>query len=170
MNTMGPYHFTVTERQVVSAMQRQMLSRLLNGVTRWMLILIAVLMALLIAFDLYLAGTLSGTTIAFVIAAPIALGIIHFWMAPMLGRRQYRQSAALRAESTIAWDEEAVTFSAERGHARLPFAEFHGFASTNEMLLLYQTEMFFNIVPMAALGDAAGDLVAKLEEAGVKRV
>lgn len=150
-------------------MQRLMLSRVLVGPARWMLVLIALLMTVLIVLDIAMTGTLSGAAIAFVIAVPVALGIVYFWMAPMMGRRQYRQSAALRAESTIAWDDEAVMFSGERGHARLPFAEFHRFAVSGDMLMLYQTEMYFNLLPLDALGDAATDLIAKLEAAGVKR-
>lgn len=166
----GPFSFTVREEQVVKAMQRLMLTRMWTGPARWMLILIAVLLALLIVLDFVTKGGLSGSALAFIVAVPVALAIVYFVLAPMMGRRQYRQSAALRAENTIAWDEEAVIFSGERGHARLPFAEFHRFAISGGMLMLYQTEMYFNLVPLDAMGDAGGDLVARLESAGVKRV
>ncbi len=35
--------------------------------------------------------------------------------------------------------------------------------------MLYQTEMMFNPVPKSAMGEAADRLIARLEEAGVKR-
>ncbi|WP_144098039.1 YcxB family protein [Croceicoccus sediminis] len=170
METMGPFSFTVREEQVVAAMKRLMLARAWKGPIRWILILIAALLALLVVLDFLMTGEVSKQALAFMVAVPVALAIVYFWIAPMMGRRQYRQSAALRAESTIAWDDEAVMFSGERGYARLPLAEFHRFAVSPDMLMLYQTEMYFNLVPLTALGDAAGDLVAKLEAAGVKRV
>lgn len=170
MASHGPFTYSVEEPQVVRAMQRLMRGRLRSGPARWLIWLIAFLLIALMAMDVMLTGRLSGPAIAFLLAVPIALMLVHFWMAPMMARRQFRQSVALRAEQTIAWDDEAIEFRSERGQARLPFGEFHGFGDTAEMIMLYQTEMYFNLVPKGPLGDAADDLIARLEAAGVKRV
>lgn len=170
MTDRGPFTFTVAQDQVVRAMQRQMLRRLLAGPARWLLIVMIALLALLVVLDLLSTGRLSVGAIAVLIAVPLALAIVHFWLAPNLARRQFRQSVALRAVHTIAWDDKAVSFASERGNARLPFAEFHGWGDAGDVLMLYQTEMYFNLVPKEPLGAAAADLAACLDRAGVKRV
>ena len=170
MQAFGPFSYRVTQDQVVRAMQRLMLLRLWTGPARWLLGLILLLLPVAIVLDLLTRGTLSGMAIAVLAVLPIALLTIYFWAAPMMARRQFRQSAALRDEHQIAWDEEAITFTGTRGRVRMPFAEFHRWSEAGEVLMLYQTEMFFNLVPRTALGEAAQDLTARLENAGVKRI
>lgn len=169
METRGPFSFQVEETQIVQAMQQLMFRRLTTGPLRWLSIAVAVLLAIMLVADVAMTGAISGTAVAFVVAIGLALLVLRFWAAPMMGRRQFRQSAALRAQHTIAWDDEAVYFTSERGNARMPFAEFHGWAELPGLIMLYQTEMYFNLVPKAPLGDAAADLMACLDAAGVRR-
>lgn len=170
METKGPFLFRVEEAQIVEAMQRLMMRRLTTGPQRWLVMAVGVLLFVMFILEVIMTGTISGTVIAFIAAIAAAFVMLRFWIAPMMGRRQFRQSAALRAEHSISWDEEAVHFVSERGNARMPFAEFYGWSETPELVMLYQTEMFFNLVPKAPLGDAAGDLFARLDQAGAKRL
>lgn len=169
MEPHGPYPYQVNETLVVEAMRRHMLRRLTTGLIGRLFIAVLVMLALLIVLDLVAYGRLSGTAIAFVVAVPAMLAINHIWLVPNLGRRQHRQSAALRLPSHIAWDAEGVLFTSERGEARVPFADLYRWDETPGTVLLYQTEMFFNLVPKAALNGAASDLIARLQAAGVKR-
>jgi len=162
MEKRGPFAFRVAEAQVVGAMRRHMLSRFGKGVGKWLLILFAFVLALLLIADMATRGAVSGEGIAFAAALPLVLAAAWFVFVPMTARRQYRQSAALRDECQISWDDEAVEFRSSRGQARLPFAEFHDWSDAGEVIVLYQTEAYFNIVPKAPLGDAAGDLMARL--------
>ena len=100
------------------------------------------------------------------IGLPLVWFVPHL-LAPMMMRRQFRQSAALRDEQRFEFDDEAVFFSSARGHARLPFAELYAWAETDRLILLSQTEAYFNPVPKPALGEDAAVLIRKLTEAGV---
>lgn len=165
----GPFTYRIEEAQVVRAMQRMMIARLRTGPGRFFAIAFAVLLPLLVVLETVAFGRMSGTALALLIALPLALLIVHFWLAPMMGRRQFRQSAALRDTNTIAWDETAITFTGSRGQVRLPFAEFYKWRDAGDVLMLFQTEMYFNLVPKAPLGEAAADLMQRLDAAGVKR-
>ncbi len=165
----GPHQFEVTEDLVVEAMRRHMIRRMTQGLVGKLFIAVLVLLALLVALDLLFYGRLSPTSLAFVIAVQVALAIINLWLVPQMGRRQFRQSAALRAPSGIAWDGGAIHFASERGDAKIPMAELYRWDETENIVLLYQTEMFFNIVPKAALNGAADDLIARIDAMGVKR-
>ena len=169
MSTQGPFAFTVTEAQVVQAMRRMTARRMTRGPAGWLLIAIAVLLVLLVGLEVLVLGRVSRTAVAIVVAVPIALLLVHFWMVPLMGRRQYRQSVALREETEIGWDDEALRFSSSRGAARLPFGDFHRWDETGDLIMLYQTEMYFHIVPRIALGQAAPDLITRLAAAGVAR-
>ena len=140
-----------------------------TGLIGRLFIAVLVMLALLIVLDLVAYGRLSGTAIAFVVAVPAVLAVNHIWLVPNLGRRQHRQSAALRLPSHIAWDAEGVSFTSERGEAHVPFADFYRWDETPGTVLLYQTEMFFNLVPKVALDGEAPDLIARLQAAGVRR-
>lgn len=166
---MGPFTYRVAEDQIVKAMQRLMLRRMWSGPAKWLLGLILLLLPVLIVLDIFVNGGLSGTAVAILLALPAALLLVHFWLAPMMARRQFRQSAALRDEQAIAWDDEAIVFTGPRGHVRIPLAEFHRWSDAGDMLMLYQTEMYFNLVPKTPLGEAAEDLAARLDKAGVRR-
>ncbi|MBT8426772.1 MAG: YcxB family protein, partial [Erythrobacter sp.] len=104
----------------------------------------------------------------------VGLGIPLIWLipyllAPVIMRRQFRQSAALRDENQLEFDEEAVRFTNQRGHARIPFHELYAWSETDRMILLHQTEAFFNPIPKASMGDDYLLLVSALEEAGIRR-
>lgn len=169
MQAHGPFQYQVDEDLVVEAMRRHMLRRLTGGFVGKLFILVLGLLVLLLVLDLALYGRLSATSIAFVVAIPSALLMINLWLVPRLARRQFRQSAALRAPSTIAWDGELIHLACDRGESRIPITALYRWDRTDRAILLYQTEMMFNPVPKAALGEAADRLIARIEEAGVKR-
>ena len=168
METMGPFTYRVTEAQAVAAARVAMRKRLFRPPTVWLLVaivVVAILLLLLDAMDGYLNVA---STAALVVALP-AVWLVLLWLVPVQARRQYRQSAALRDESTLSFDSEALTFTGPRGTIRMPFAEFLAVSDTPDLILLHQTEMFYNLVPKAALGDAAEELLSRMEAAGVKR-
>ena len=165
----GPFEYRVDEDLVVEAMRRHMIRRMTSGLIGTLIMAMLVLLVLLILLDLLAYGRLSRIALAFVVAVPLMLAVNHIWLVPNLGRRQHRQSAALRAPSFIEWDEEEVRLGSEMGEARVPMLNFYCWDETENVVLLYQTEMFFNLVPKAALDGAAPDLIARLQAAGVRR-
>lgn len=164
-----PITYAIEEGQLIRAMQHHMTRRLTSGVMRWLLIVAGVLMVLAVAL-MSLTGTKpDAVLVGGILGTVVGLVAVSLWFAPYLVRCQFAQSAALRASYTLSWDETALRFESERGHAVMPFSEFHAWCEVGDVLMLYQTQMMFHIVPLGALGAAAEDLRASLSAAGVRR-
>ncbi|MDR7102575.1 YcxB family protein [Croceicoccus sp. BE223] len=131
-------------------------------------VIVAVSLALL-ALDVMDGYLNIASTAALVLALP-AVWIAVIVIVPVQARRQYRQSAQLRDDQTVSFDDEAITFASRRGTVRLPFSEYREYLDRGGLILLYQTEMFYNLVPRHALGDAGDEMLARLQAAGVRRL
>ena len=165
----GPYTYRVAEADLAEAGRRYFQRRVFQKPMRYLFIAVILLAVVLVALDLYEDGALRLTTVLLVVLGIPLIWLIPYLIAPIIMRRQYRQSAALRDENQIEFDNEAVHFSNARGHARIPFEEFYAWSDTRTMILLHQTEAFFNPVPKAALGEDHRLLIAALEAAGIRR-
>ncbi|GGD43965.1 YcxB family protein [Croceicoccus pelagius] len=165
----GPFTYRVEQSEAVTAAKIASRGRMFRAPVSWMLIvfgIVAILLLVLDAADGYLNVASTGA---------LLLGLPGVWLAldlitPIMAKRQFRQSAQLRDENSLSFDDEALTFSGPRGTLRVPFAEFMAVTAKKDVILLHQTDMFYNLVPRRALGDAAEDLLAKMEAAGVKRL
>jgi len=166
----GPFVYQVTEAEAVEAAKIASRGRMFRPPVSWRLIAFGVIAVLLLILDVMDGYLNLASTAALLLALP-GVWLVLDLMTPRLAKRQYRQSAQLRDENSLSFDDEALTFSGSRGTVRLPFAEFMAVTAKEGVILLHQTEMFYNLVPRRALGDAvADDLVAKMEAAGVKRL
>ena len=146
-----------------------MMKRLLRPPIGWLLWLIVVLGAALLVLD-SLDGAFELSSIAVLVAVPIAIALVNFWLVPWQMRRQFRQSAALQDEFTLSFDHEAITFAGKRGTTTIPMEEYHAVMDAGEVILLYQTEAFFNAIPKAPLEGAADELIEALRAKGVKQL
>lgn len=146
-----------------------MMKRLTQPPINWLLWAILVLGALLLVVD-SLDGTLELTSIAVLVAVPMAIALVNFWLVPWQMRRQFRQSPALQDEFTLSFDDTAITFVGKRGTTTIPLEEFHAVMDAGEVILLYQTEAFFNAVPKKPLGDSIHQLISALKASGVKQI
>lgn len=155
------------ERQMPRAGRKAMMARLLRPPIGWLLWAILGLGVVLLVLD-SLDGALELSTIAVLAAIPLAIAIINFWLVPWQMRRQFRQSAALQDELSLSFDDEAITFTGRRGTTTIPMEEFHAVMDAGDVILLYQTEAFFNPVPKGPLGADADRLLAALLAKGVK--
>ncbi|AKM10448.1 YcxB family protein [Croceicoccus naphthovorans] len=169
MTETGPFTYRVTEAEAVAAARKVMRKRLFRPPTVWLIVAIVVVAVLLLILDAMDGYLNVASTAALLVALP-ALWLTLMWLVPRQARRQFRQSAALRDESMLSFDDEALTFVSRRGTVRMPFAEFLEVSVTDDLILLHQTEMFYNLVPRHALGDAAKVLLSRLEAAGVRRL
>lgn len=163
----GPFQFRVEESQLALAGRKAMMKRLLQPPIVWMLWAILILGSLLLVIDLQ-DGAMEIASIAVLAAVPIAIALVNFWLVPWQMRHQFRQSAALQDEFTLSFDDTTITFAGKRGTTTIPLEEFHAVMDAGEIILLYQTEAFFNAVPKAPLGAASGELIASLQERGVR--
>ena len=167
MERHGPYIYRVEEPDLAAAGRLFFRRRLTQPPARYLLFGLVACAFLLIALDVIEDGAINLLSLLSLgIGLPLVWFVPHL-LAPMMMRRQYRQSAALRDEQCFEFDDEAVFFSSARGHARLPFAELYAWAETDRLILLSQTEAYFNPVPKLALGEDAAVLIRKLTEAGV---
>lgn len=168
MTMHGPFLYRLTEDDMMDAGRAMTGRRLFRPPLRWMLLSIVGLSIVLLFVDL-LDGMINLASLAVLIAAPMALFAVVRFVVPATMRRQFRQSAAMRDQHSIAFDETNLTFAGSRGSTNLPVAELFAFSETEKLILLHQTEGYFNAVPKAALGDFVPALTAVLVANGVKR-
>ena len=165
----GPYTYRVEEADLAAAGQLFFRRRLSQPPARYLLIALVLCAVLLIGFDIVEDGAINLLSLVSLgIGLPLVWFVPHL-LAPVMMRRQYHQSAALRDEQTFEFDEEALFFTSSRAHVRLPFDELYAWAQTGKLVLLSQTEAYFVSVPKEALGDDTARLIANLTRAGVKR-
>lgn len=166
----GSIEFIVDEKLLARVMQRHMMRRLLSRPIRWLIVAFGIVFAIALVLAIDSGRTLNPLVVVLMLTIAAIYGLVWFWLAPSLARRQLRQSPALRAAQTVAWTDTDVSFASERGNMRMPMAEFHGWAEAGGALLLYQNEMLFHAIPLARLGDAAEDLRERLAAAGVRPI
>ena len=165
----GPYAYRVEEADLSAAGRHYFMRRVFQRPMRYLLIAVLVLAMLLVVLDFLDDGALKLSTIIVLVLAIPLIWLVPYLIAPAIMRRQYRQSASLRDENRVEFDREAIRFSNTRGHARIPLTELYAWSETDRMVLLHQTEAFFNPIPKTALGPDCHLLIAALEEAGVRR-
>ena len=103
-----------------------------------------------------------------VIAASLALGLVFYVAMPWQARRHFRQLAALKVATSFEWDETGVVFATDKARAQIDWGEFHSWTVKGGYLLLFQSFMFYNLVPAAALGESQLDQICdRLRDAGV---
>lgn len=157
--------FRVAESDVIESLRHSMASRIFRGPTRWVIVSFAILLALLFALNA-ISGRSQNLAIVLALALPAALALIHLVMTPMMARRHFRQSKALHDDIEVSWDEEGIAMRGRHGHGRYAYDEFHRWSESANLLLLYQSEMLYNIVPKRALGpEKLADLKAQLSRA-----
>ncbi len=100
----------------------------------------------------------------------VMLAVVQYVLLPWQSRRHFRETAAFSDEISVEWDEQQFRLGGKRGNMALAWSDFYRWAENDEMILLYQSHVLYHVVPKAALSqDQAGDIIAQLERAGVKR-
>ncbi|MHA6317331.1 YcxB family protein [Altererythrobacter sp. CAU 1778] len=151
---MGEAVFFIAEDEVVEAARFTSMKRLFS---RPLLpLLIGLLVVLAVAAISVGKGQVMLFAIAAALALPIAFAVTLWWVVPWQARRHYRQTAALRDEIALRWDDEGVRMASARGNSRLAWSDFHAFADTASLLILYQSEMLYSMFPKRAF--AAGEI------------
>ncbi|QIG52819.1 YcxB family protein [Altererythrobacter sp. BO-6] len=99
------------------------------------------------------------------------VAIAYYWALPRQVRRSFRQTAMLQEPMTIEWDEAGYALSSASGNARLNWDELYAWAEQDDIVLLMQSEMLYNLVPKAALSaDQLGSLRSCLAHSGLKQL
>lgn len=171
MTEIGPYHYRLSPDEAVIAARYCLRKRLSRRPIIWLIYAIAVLLAMLVVLDL-MDGAIERTTVGLIVAVVmlVVLMAFMFYAVSSSTRRQHGQSAALRDDNHLYVSGDSLRFENARGTTTMPYGEYHAFAETDGLFVLFQTEAFFNLVPHHALADAAIAMMREgLVSAGVKR-
>ncbi|MGY0613458.1 YcxB family protein [Luteimonas sp. A501] len=66
---------------------------------------------------------------------------------PGRAEKIYNQQASLRATYTYSWDNDGLSVSSETGHARRPWSDYIKFLESDQLFLLYHSDIMFEIFP-----------------------
>ncbi|WP_254460733.1 YcxB family protein [Xanthomonas sacchari] len=77
------------------------------------------------------------------------------WTMPRKVRRLYAQQAALRHRLTYRWDEAGLEVTWADGHVRRSWRDYVRYRESPQVLMLYQNDILFDLVPTAWFVDAA---------------
>ncbi|MCI2263466.1 YcxB family protein [Xanthomonas indica] len=77
------------------------------------------------------------------------------WTMPRKVRRLYAQQAALRHRLTYRWDEAGLEVTWADGHVRRSWRDYVRYRESSQVLMLYQNDILFDLVPTAWFADAA---------------
>jgi hypothetical protein len=101
----------------------------------------------------------------------LLLCLLFYFSALILWRRYkikkvYRQQKSLQREVNVEINERGVVFSTENGNYRLDFVDVHKYKDSSSVLLLYHSDMMFNIIPKKSqeLRGLSSEIVSKLIE------
>lgn len=161
--------FAITEAHVIAAtgaaMKRHFTRMPYVAILFGAYSLAVVLLALLMNFE-----DLAALLIAALLAPPIAYLLIMKVAVPWQAKRHFKQVALLSEEAFAEWDGGGITLGGTRGHARLAWSDFYAWDRIPEVVMLYQGEALFNMLPVDAIGEnAAVEIEGHLKASGVKR-
>ncbi|WP_295974907.1 YcxB family protein [uncultured Xanthomonas sp.] len=77
------------------------------------------------------------------------------WTMPRKVRRLYAQQAALRHRLTYRWDEAGLEVTWADGHVRRSWRDYVRCRENPQVLMLYQNDILFDLVPTSWFADAA---------------
>lgn len=79
------------------------------------------------------------------------LGTVHYWLLPRQARRHFRQTSLLSEAMTLSWDEDGFSLAGDRASSRLAWRDLYAWDENDDIVLLMQSEMLYNLVPKSAL-------------------
>lgn len=160
--------FRVEERDVVEAMQATLWRRMFRGPGAVMLGIVILAWLVLATLTLHLGQSLRDVFL-FAAAVPLLLALLQYGFVPVLARRHFRQSKALQAPVRFRVEGGVIHLEGERGNFAMPMDELWRWGETRRLVMLFHSEMLYNIVPKQVLGESGTQaLIAALEAAGVK--
>lgn len=95
-------------------------------------------------------GVSGATLLSGCIGAVAGLLGLYFVFLPLKCARIYRQQRSLRAPFQFSWDESGISMRNELGEGRLAWGDFVKFEQNAKVILLYQSDVLFNVIPKSA--------------------
>lgn len=110
---------------------------------------------------MWLAGSGSEAvvpTLAFALSTPFALLAFPFLITHFLGgyaaRKTFRQQKTLHKPAKLTWSEQGVVMQSEYGDARVPWMDFRKAREDRQMILLYESDRLYRVIPKRCLSTA----------------
>ncbi len=82
-------------------------------------------------------------------------GVDWLWWRPRQMKRQYDQLKVLQVEYTVEITEEAFITRSVYGESKVPWSVFHRWKSTNDMVVLYQSDASLQVCPRRVFPSSA---------------
>jgi hypothetical protein len=172
---MKPVRFTLNEETVVKAAQlsaSHFYARLL-----WFGLGVGLLTSAWFLFSghnwtldhaLIQVGLTTSGALAF---ALLVIAFLRYVLYPWYARRNFRQQKALSDEVSLSWTDQNFCFDAGKSRSEMPFANLHGFRTSDDMVLLYLSDAIYHAIPVVAFGgpELHGAFLRALEAAGVRK-
>lgn len=108
---------------------------------------------------------------ALVLILCVIVAVVHYWMIPRQARRSFQQTRLLQQETRFSWDDEGFSLECDNARSRLGWGDLHAWGETDGLIVLMQSELLYNLVPVSAFeADQEADLRRSLERSGLKRL
>ena len=78
---------------------------------------------------------------------------LFVWAAGGLNQEALR-IATLQKPATLTWNEQGVVMQSEYGDARVPWADFRKAREDQRMILLYESDRLYRLIPKRCLSAA----------------
>ena len=130
----------------------------------------------LILFTYLLTGSTSPSAITSDPGRILGLSILPFaliliwtlWLIPALARRNFRLQRSLHGDFSYGWSTDKLMVSTEYGSFDMPWSHFHGWAENDKMLLLFESDRLYRVIPKRVLSpEQQTDLRQHLDRVGV---
>ena len=91
----------------------------------------------------------------------VIIGLNRFILIPRIARKVHTQQADFHHPLTYQWDDESIEVQQIHGRWRRIWSEYVGWRRNDKTLLLYQSDMLFNLIPINATTQNA---IAEIEQ------
>jgi len=104
--------------------------------------------------------------------AGVLLVLLRRVFFPFVARRNFRQQKAFAQDMRLSWSETDICYATGRSRTLAPFTDFYGYRLSDDLILLYLSNVIYLLVPVSAFDniDQKADFIARLHHSGIKRL
>ena len=104
--------------------------------------------------------------------AGVVVYVLCYIALPMQVRKNLRQQKALSEEMQLSWTQDEFCYASGQSRTVMPFTDLRGFKVSGDVILLYNTDVLYHLVPTAAFGDTRlrEPFIQRLVDAGIRRL
>lgn len=113
----------------------------------------AVLFALMVWFSRNFGEHRVWFLAGFSVFLVLVLGFKWFVQMPRRTRKNFRQQAEVQKEMTCSLEEEHFSMEHANGSLRKPWSEFRKWRHSEDLILLYPTDLVYFVIPRRCLTD-----------------